>query len=60
MLFLYYTDIFQMSHEPSLNLSSSSSSSKDDGKNNDGNADNELAEPSNEEMEKKKNFGRFD
>ena len=49
-----------MSHKFSSDLLLSSSSSKDNGENNDGNANNELAEPSNEGIKKKKNFNEFD
>ena len=48
-----------MPHEPSPDSSLSSSSSKDNSKNDDGNINNELAEPSNEEMKKEEDFGRF-
>ena len=44
----------------SPDLSLSSSSSEDDSKGNDGNADTELMEPSDEEMEKEEDFGGFD
>ena len=46
--------------EFNLNLSLNSSSFKNDSKGNDGNTNDELAEPSNEEMKKEKNFGGFD
>ena len=59
MLFLCYTNAFQVPYEPNPDLSLSSSSSEDDSKGDDDNTDDELAEPSDEEMEEKEDFDRF-
>ena len=48
-----------MPHEFNFDLSLSSSSFEDNSEGNDGNTDDELIKPSDEEMEKKEDFGGF-
>ena len=48
-----------MPHEFNFNSFLSSSSFKNDSKSDDDNADNELAEPSDEKIEKEEDFGEF-